>query len=83
MARLMDDFAYWLITIIICRRLVSGTQIGRHKSNYRDMVISDISLEQRETILNLYKSGIWRGVIALQMDLNREHVLVIINETNI
>jgi adenylate cyclase len=46
-------------------------------------VISYISLEQRETILNLYKSGISPDVIALQMDLNREDVIAIINETNI
>ena len=46
-------------------------------------MISYISLEQRETILNLYKSGISPDVIALQMDLNREDVIAIINETNI
>ncbi|HEY7079386.1 MAG TPA: adenylate/guanylate cyclase domain-containing protein [Nitrososphaeraceae archaeon] len=42
-----------------------------------------ISLEQRETIFNLYKSGITPDIIALQMDLNQEDVLAIIHETNI
>ena len=46
-------------------------------------MISYISLEQRETIINLYKSGISPDVIALQMDLNREDIIAIINETNI
>jgi adenylate cyclase len=46
-------------------------------------VILYISLEQRETILNLYKSGITPDIIALQMDLNQEDVMAIIHETNI
>lgn len=42
-----------------------------------------ISLEQRETIFNLYKSGIAPDIIALQMDLNQEDVMAIIHETRI
>ena len=45
-------------------------------------MIPYISLEQRETIFNLYKSGISPDIIALQMDLNEKDVIAIINETN-
>lgn len=45
-------------------------------------MISNISLEQRETIINLHKSGISPDIIALQMDLNQENVMNIINEAN-
>ena len=45
-------------------------------------MISNISLEQRETIINLHKSGISPDTIALQMDLNQENVMNIINEAD-
>jgi adenylate cyclase len=40
----------------------------------------DLSVEQKQTILNLYNSGIISEVIALQMDMKEEDVLRIIEE---
>ena len=44
------------------------------------LAVNDLSIEQKQTILNLYNSGIMSEVIALQMDMNEEDVLRVIKE---
>jgi adenylate cyclase len=40
-------------------------------------------MKQKETVLNLYNSGILPEVIAMQLDIGKEEVINIINNTNI
>ena len=40
-----------------------------------------MAIEQRQTILNMYNSGIIPEVIALQMDKSKEEIIQIIDKT--